>query len=129
MILLDTSVLIRHLRTAPPAIREVFASNDCAICGVTWAEVLHGARTTEHASELRQAMSAFVRLPIEEATWDRLGDHLAALRANGLPVPFQDVLLATVAIDHGAELWSYDAHFRLIQGVLTGLRLFDGPNV
>jgi predicted nucleic acid-binding protein len=42
-------------------------------------------------------------------------------------MPFQDVLLAAVAIDHGAELWAYDAHFRMIQGVLTDLRLFDGP--
>jgi predicted nucleic acid-binding protein len=49
MILIDTSVLIRYLRTASPAIREVFASTDCGICGVTRAEILHGARTPEAA--------------------------------------------------------------------------------
>ena len=42
-------------------------------------------------------------------------------------MPFQDVLIAAVAIDHKADLWSYDAHFRTIQTVLSGLILFDGP--
>lgn len=56
MILLDTSVVIRYLRSWVPAIDDVLASSDCAFCGVTWAEVLHGARTTEHTSELRHTM-------------------------------------------------------------------------
>jgi predicted nucleic acid-binding protein len=127
MILIDASVLVRYLRTASPAIREVLASADCAICGVTRAEILHGARNTKDAKDLREAMDAFVQLPIQDATWDHLGDQLALLRARGLPMPFQDVLLAVVAIDHEAELWSYDAHFRTIQGVAGKLQLFDGP--
>jgi predicted nucleic acid-binding protein len=32
-----------------------------------------------------------------------------------------------VAINHDMELWSYDNHFRVIQGVLKSLRLFEGP--
>jgi predicted nucleic acid-binding protein len=74
-------------------------------------------------------MDAFVQLPIDQETWDHLGRHLASLRANGLRIPFQDALLATVAIDHAADLWSYDGHFRAIQPILTDLRLFDGPEV
>lgn len=66
-------------------------------------------------------------LPIHQATWDHPGNHLASLRTRGLAMPFQDILLAAVAIDHDAELWPYDAHLRAIQGVLTNLRLFDGP--
>ncbi len=127
MILLDTSVLIRYLRTSSAGIREVLASMDCAICGVTRAEILHGARTVQDAEGLIKAMDAFIQLPIEQATWDRFGYHLASLRTKGLPMPFQDVLLATVTIDHSAELWSYDVHFHTIQTVLTDLKLFDGP--
>lgn len=127
MILIDTSVLVRYLRTSSPAIREVLASIDCAICGVTRAEILHGARTPQNAKDLCEAMDAFIQLPIHQETWDHLGHHLASLRARGLTMPFQDVLLAAVAIDHHAEIWAYDAHFRAIQGVLTDLRLFEGP--
>ncbi len=127
MILLDTSVLVQYLRTASPVIREILASADCAICGVTRAEILHGARTVQDAEALHGAMDAFVQLPIHGNTWDHLGRHLASLRAKGLPMPFQDVLLAAVAIDYDAELWSYDVHFRAMRVVLTDLRLFDGP--
>jgi len=129
MILVDTSVLVRYLRTALPAIREVLVSTECAICGVTRAEILHGARTPHDANDLCEAMDAFIQLPIPQTTWDHLGHHLASLRASGLPMPFQDVLLAAVAIDHDVELWAYDAHFRMIQGVLPNLKLFDGPAV
>lgn len=127
MILVDTSVLIRYLKTASPAIREIFANAECAICGVTRAEILHGARSAQDASDLRAALSAFIQLPIQENTWDHLGDLLALLRSRGLPMPFQDVLLAAIAINHSAEIWSYDAHFRAIQGVQPNLKLFDGP--
>jgi predicted nucleic acid-binding protein len=127
VILIDTSVLVRYLRTASPSIRQVLGSIDGAICGVTRAEILHGARTREDAASLTQALDAFAHLQIFDSTWDHLGHHLASLRVAGLPMPFQDVLLATIALDHDAELWSYDAHFKMIQGVLTKLKLFDGP--
>jgi predicted nucleic acid-binding protein len=127
MILLDASVLVRYLRTASPAIREVLVSTDCAVCGVTRAEILYGARTPDQAESLRQSLDLFRQLPIREACWDHVGATLALLRARGLPMPFQDVLLAAVALDHNAELWSYDGHFRTLQSVLAGLRLFAGP--
>ncbi|MCC7351720.1 MAG: PIN domain-containing protein [Phycisphaerales bacterium] len=127
MILVDTSVLVSYLRSASPAIREVFASTDCGICGVTRAEILHGARTPEDAKSLCDAMDVFNQVPLLQSTWDHLGNHLAALRIKGLPMPFQDVLLATIAIDNDFMLWSYDAHFRTIQDVLSNLKLFDGP--
>jgi predicted nucleic acid-binding protein len=66
VILLDTSVLVRYLRTASPAIRQVLVSTDCAICGVTRAEILHGARTPADAKDLREALDAFVQLPIAD---------------------------------------------------------------
>lgn len=127
MILIDTSVLVHYLKTASATIREVLGSTDCAICGVTRAEILHGARSPEDEARLHEALDAFSQIPIPEVTWDHLGHHLAALRSRGLPMPFQDVLLASISILHDVELWSYDMHFKTIQGVLTELKLFDGP--
>jgi predicted nucleic acid-binding protein len=106
VILLDTSVLVRYLRTASPAIRQVLVSTDCVICGVTRAEILHGARTPADVKDLHNALDSFLQLPIQEATWDHLGLHLATLRSRGLPMPFQDVLLATVARYNNKERWS-----------------------
>jgi len=42
-------------------------------------------------------------------------------------VPLIDTALATIAIESGIELWTYDSHFALIQGVLPTLRLFQEP--
>jgi predicted nucleic acid-binding protein len=127
VILLDTSVLIAYLRTGSSNIREILSSIDCAICGVIRAEILHGARTPEDIVELNAAMDSFEQLQILEPIWRRLGNHLATLRAAGLPMPFQDVLITTVAIENNIELWSYDTHFESIAGVIPSLRLFRGP--
>lgn len=122
---LGSRALLAHSR---PFAETDFGDHGLRICGVVWAEILHGARTVEDASALRHALGAFPRLPIGENTWDALGEALALLRARGLPMPFQDVLLAMVAIENKADLWSYDAHFRSLAQVLPGLVLFDGPN-
>lgn len=127
MILVDTSILVRYFRTGSPAILEIFQSADCGVCGVTRAEILHGARSAEDAAKLRAALEPFTAVPIDERIWDRLGDHLALLRRHGLPLPFQDALLATVALEQDTDLWSDDAHFKLMRTVLPSLRLFEGP--
>jgi predicted nucleic acid-binding protein len=67
-------------------------------------------------------------VPFPEALWDRAGDHAAELRRNGVTVPFAGVLIATVAIANGVELWTRDAHFGLVQRVPPALQLFTEPS-
>lgn len=64
---------------------------------------------------------------IPQDLWAALGRNLSALRAHGITVPFPDALIATVAIENDLELWTRDAHFSLIQGVLPQLKLFAEP--
>jgi predicted nucleic acid-binding protein len=73
------------------------------------------------------ALGTYRQVPIPGALWDTVGDHLAALRAAGVTVPFPDVAIATVAIANGIELWARDRHFPLIQSILPALRLFQEP--
>ncbi len=44
-------------------------------------------------------------------------------------MPFQDVLIATVAIENDLELWSFDAHFDAISSAIPDLQRFRGPTV
>jgi predicted nucleic acid-binding protein len=97
MILVDATVLVHYLRTASKPIRAVLDSG-AAICGVTRAEILHGARTPADIASLVQALNGFVQVPIEEDAWDALGQNLSILRSRGIVLPFPDALLATVAI-------------------------------
>lgn len=127
MILADTSIVIEFLRTADPKLRHLIVHSPAAICGVTRAEVLHGARDASHRHQLLTALNMFAGLAIPEVFWDRVGDHLAELRSAGVTVPLADVLIATVAIENDIALWTRDNHFSVIQNTLPRLQLFIEP--
>jgi predicted nucleic acid-binding protein len=66
-------------------------------------------------------------MEIPDTVWEHLVRNLLRLRLAGVTVPFQDALLATVAIFHGVELWTRDEHFRMMQSALPDLRLMEEP--
>jgi len=127
MILVDTSVVIDYLRTSDPRMLAVFQAQDAAICGVTRAEVLHGLRSAAHRQHLIAALDSFRQEAIPQSMWDDVGANLANLRMRGVTVPLADVIIATVAISLGVDLWTRDAQFQLIQVVLPGLQLLAEP--
>jgi predicted nucleic acid-binding protein len=127
MILTDTSIVVALLRTKDPKLRQLIVAHNAAICGVTRAEILHGARDPNHRQQLLSVLNLFQHVPIVDSLWDEVGDHLAALRSAGVTVPFADAILTAVAISNSLELWTRDAHFALIQRVLPQLRLFVEP--
>lgn len=49
------------------------------------------------------------------------------LRSSGVAVPFNDVMIAAVAVSIGVELWTRDNQFQLIQQVEPRLVLFQQP--
>jgi predicted nucleic acid-binding protein len=102
----------------------IFQAKDAAITGIIRAEFLHGSRDPRHRTQWIAALDAFRQENILPALWDQGGDYLAALRAKGISVPFNDVAIAVLAIHLGVELWTRDQQFTLIQSVLPGLQLF-----
>jgi predicted nucleic acid-binding protein len=127
MILVDASVLIDALKGKDPKLAHLFTTLPVAICGVTLAEVLHGARDANHYKKLENALAKFPWIASGDNIWNPLAHHLFLLRTNGITVPFQDVVLATVAIANDIEVWARDQQFLLIQKVLPALRLFVEP--
>jgi predicted nucleic acid-binding protein len=127
MTLTDSTVVIDYLRTRDPHLLHLFGIHDAALCGVTRAEILHGAKGPANRRNLVTSLSTFRQVPIPETVWDIVGDNLAALQAAGLTIPFTDVVIATVAIAHDIELWARDQHFPMVQTVLPALRLFVEP--
>jgi predicted nucleic acid-binding protein len=127
MILVDTSIVIDYARGKDAKLQALLPTLPVAVCGITRAEVLHGTRDPAHRKNLLTVLAAFRQVAIPDSLWDRVGDHLAALRAAGITVSFQDVIIATVAIVNNIELWTRDQHFSLMQAVLPQLRLFQEP--
>jgi predicted nucleic acid-binding protein len=127
MILAETTVVIDFLRTPTPRLLKIIQDNHAAICGVTPAEILAGAKAVPDFARYTAALSVFAIVAIPDAFWEALGRNLFTLRSSGLTVPFADALIATVAIENDLELWTHDAHFAMIQIVLPRLRLFVEP--
>src|SRR4051794_22293186 len=111
MILVDSNVVIDAIKTQDPNLVGLFQAHSAAICGVSRAEVLHGARTPAERQRFLAMLNILALVPIPDALRDTTGDNLAALRAAGVTVPFQDVVIATVAIAFGVELWTRDQQF------------------
>ena len=104
MILVDTSVILDHVRGTDPRLAGLFPALPVAICGVVRSEVLHGTRGPKDRAALVALLNRFAQVPIPDSLWDVVGDNLAALRAHGVTVPFPDVVQATVAIVNGLEM-------------------------
>lgn len=127
MTLIDTSIVIDYVRGKDAKLASLLPTVSPAICGVTRAELLCGARDAKHRASLQTLLSAFDHVPIEEWFWDSIGDNLSLLRASGITVPFQDVVITTVAIENDVELWTRDKQFSLIQTAVPALKLFQEP--
>lgn len=127
MILADTSVVVTCLRHPTPRLLQIILDRDAALCGVTIAEIHAGARTPADQAGCAAVLAAFRELPILDSFWQLLGRNLAELRSHGITPSFPDALIATVALAHHLELWTYDAHFQLIRGVIPQLTLFQEP--
>ena len=125
MTLIDTSIVIDYVRGKDTQLAAVLPAVSAAVCGVTRAELLCGARDDRHRASLQTLLGAFDHVPIDEYLWDVIGDNLAELRSAGVTVPFADAIIATIAIENDVELWTRDKQFTLIQGALPALKLFQ----
>jgi len=80
-----------------------------------------GSRTRENERQLL----AFLETPgvrIQDATWDvarRYALLVNFLRKAGRPIPANDIWIAATALELGARLVTYDAHFAKIPGLIV----------
>ena len=114
-VLIDTCGWIDFLRGTPSGLAdavEFLIQHDLArLCGVTVAELLHGARG---AKEERQLALLFAQVPvldIRAADWPAAGRLLQQQRAAGHAIPVTDALIATVAQRNKLPVLTVDAHF------------------
>ena len=128
MILIDASIIIEYLRAQNENLLSVIHTNHAAICGVTRAEVLSGARHVKHRRRLVKLLDSVDQIVFVDSFWDKVGDHIAELRTKGVTVPFPDAVLSTLGLSLQIEIWSRDEHYLHIQRVFPKLRLFhDQP--
>ena len=57
--------------------------------------------------------------PPDEAVAERYGYLVRDLRQQGTPIPTNDLWIAASALETGARLVSYDAHFECVPGLIV----------
>ena len=124
MILADTNVIIDFWDKPDDESARIFEDNEIATCGVIKTELLRGSNSEKQFSQIEEALNDFTYLSFSEKDWISLSKLFITLKKNGLAVPFQDAMIAYLAIKHDCEVWTNDKHFNLMQVVLPALRLF-----
>jgi predicted nucleic acid-binding protein len=122
MVIVDTSAWIPFFnRPESPEkriIEELIDQDNAAIVGVVLAELLQGCRSQEEREELKDALLALPYLGVSQATWIAAGEISSNLLRKGITLPLTDVVLATAAIEHRCSVYSLDAHFQKIPGLV-----------
>lgn len=127
MILLDTNVVIDMINNSQDAHWELLNKEDVVVCGIVIAELYRGIKNAAEKNAVELFVNAVDELPLDSDAsgedWKKIGMFIADLRKSGLSVPFQDAVIAYLAIKYKTTLCSNDRHFQLIQTVNEKLQL------
>lgn len=124
MILVDSNVFIEFWKNPLDNQKKVFLYNEIAICGVIKSELLRGTSSEKQFREVFNALDCFNYLFFEESDWSELAKLFVDFRKNGISIPFQDGMIAYLAIKNNCKLWTNDKHFKLIQIVKPELQIY-----
>lgn len=119
MRLLDTSVWIPFLRRRGEAsvkrhVANLMAASEAAYTCPVRFELLAGALDQEMPGVLH-ALSFATRIEMTPDDWNLAAESARSLRAAGVTVPQDDLLIATVAMAGRIPLVCRDPHFSMIQ--------------
>lgn len=127
MILVDSSVWVDFFRSTPGHAgselrRMVEESEPFALTGVVVAEVLQGL--TRDARPIERFLAQWDMLePLGFGTYRRAATIFRTARSKGIALTTIDTLIAAIAVEHRASVFTLDLDFSRIAG-LAGFQLY-----
>lgn len=122
-IALDTNVYSGFKRGVPAAVSALQAAREIHIPLIVLAELLAGFAAGTRDEANRQELARFMASPRvsvlnpDQGTARHYADISAALRANGAPIPTNDLWIAAIARQHRLSLLTFDSHFAAVPGL------------
>jgi predicted nucleic acid-binding protein len=115
VIVVDISVWVAALRSGVEPIvthlSNLLDDAEVALVAPVRIELLAGASRRDRP-RLRHLLSALPLYFPASGTWARIDSWIETASDAGERFGFADLLIASIAADHGASLWSLDADFR-----------------
>lgn len=124
-ILLDTSVVVAHLRGQIDVFALTTPAEPLFLSLVALGELYKGAEKSARKAHNRQLLEDFLQvlalLYPDTATAESYAKTAVALEAKGQIIPENDLWIAAIALECDMPLATRDAHFQRVDG-LTVLR-------
>ena len=121
---LDTSAYSQMRRGNQAILDAVRRAETIALSAIVLGELHGGFRAGNRCAENSAQLAQFLNKPsvrvlnVTEETALRYAEIDVYLRKRGRPIPRNDVWIAAVALEHGLQLVTLDAHFREIPMLL-----------
>jgi tRNA(fMet)-specific endonuclease VapC len=118
-VLLDTTIVVDHLRGRSPALGERFEQTGTLYLPViALGELLYGANKSAFGSKALAQIEDFCQLCAilgpDQQTAGYYGRLSAALSRLGKLIPQNDIWIAAIALEHNLPLATRDQHFRSV---------------
>jgi tRNA(fMet)-specific endonuclease VapC len=123
-LLLDTSAYTALLTGDREVFSRLAESETVFMSVFVLGELYAGFRGGKKEQENRDRLAAFLAkppvkiLPATQDTAEIFGLVKDRLRRAGTPIPINDVWISAQAMEAGAQLVTYDLHFRKVEGLL-----------
>jgi predicted nucleic acid-binding protein len=99
------------------ALERLLREGEAYTCGAVKYELIQGVKTDREERTLLGALTAVTHLEMNETLWIKAGRLSGKLRKQGVTLPYSDILIAVLALEHGLSILSTDRHFEQVDGV------------
>jgi predicted nucleic acid-binding protein len=125
MLCIDTSAYAAFKRGHKQIQDLLEAADEVVVPTIVLGELYTGFAIGSHESANIRELGSFLHLPgitiapVSERVAERYGTLMRTLKAQGMPIPTNDVWIASIALETGARLLSLDDHFHHIPAVVS----------
>lgn len=130
-ILLDTNAYAAFKRGDSEIIEIIQCAEQIGISPIVLGELLggfeNGGKAKQNRKELHQFLeSSRIRIyPLTPDTANYYSQVYGSLKRKGHPIPTNDMWIAAQALENGCTVCTFDKHFRVIDGLITGNTLTE----
>jgi predicted nucleic acid-binding protein len=105
------------------ALESLLEEYEATWCGPVKLEVMGGARPLERQA-LEEQFRCIPYFPMNDSAWESAKNLAWRLRDKGCAPPWNDILIAALAIKAGCRIYAIDKHFDQMQDAGVGVRLY-----